>query len=113
MTKYPKFNDCEGVLLDPDEEYFRFACCDCGLVHTMAVVPEGDGKIGVAFKREPRATAQLRRHEFGYLQQGRGKSYAMSRTSRTVRKAARKVLKANDRSKTAKTLRGKGLAQDG
>ena len=80
MTKYRKFGDGEGVLLDPDEDYFRFACCDCGLVHTMAVVPEDDGRIGVAFKREKRATAQLRRHEYGFLQQRRGGRYRIVRT---------------------------------
>ena len=68
MTKYEKFNDCEGPILE-DGEIFRFACCDCGLVHSMAVAREEDGRIGLAFKRENRHTAQLRRHNYGYLQQ--------------------------------------------
>jgi hypothetical protein len=67
MTKYEKFNDCEGPLL-ADGEIFRFACCDCGLVHSMVAVKE-DGGIGLAFKREKRHTAQLRRHGYGHLQQ--------------------------------------------
>ncbi len=79
MGKYQKFYDYEGVLLDPGEDIFRFACCDCGLVHSMAVVPEDDGKIGVAFKRESRATAQLRRHEYGNLQQRAIGSHRMIR----------------------------------
>ena len=40
MSKYPKMKDCEGVLLNPDEECFRFACCDCGMVHTYVGIYE-------------------------------------------------------------------------
>ena len=69
MGKYEKLNDYEGVLLDPDKEIFRFACCDCGLVHSMKIVRESDNKIGIVFKRENRSTAQLRRHQYGNLQQ--------------------------------------------
>ncbi len=79
MGKYEKLNDYEGVLLEPGEEIFRFACCDCGLVHSMAVAQEPDNRIGIAFKRETRATAQLRRHKYGNLQQQAVGSHRMVR----------------------------------
>ena len=79
MSKYPKLADYEGFLIDPKEEVIHFACCDCALVHVMALAHEDNGKIGVAFKRESRATAQLRRHEYGGLQQRRGGRYRMVR----------------------------------
>lgn len=45
----------------PEGKVFRLACCDCGLVHDFVLVPEGD-LIGIAAKRNNRATAQRRRH---------------------------------------------------
>lgn len=74
--KYGKLDNYEGFYLEQDEEILRFACCDCGLVHSMAVVPEGN-RIGIAFKREARATAQLRRHKYGDLQQRPNGAYRM------------------------------------
>ena len=68
MTKYPKLKDYEGFEVALGD-VFRFACCDCGLVHDMVLADEDNGKHGIAFKRHNRATAQLRRHHFGYLQQ--------------------------------------------
>ena len=72
MSKYRKIFDYEGFKIDPDKETVCFACCDCGLVHSMGVAFEEGGKIGVAFKRENRATAQLRRHHYGSLHRGNG-----------------------------------------
>lgn len=71
MTKYPKMEDGTQFSLDMRNELWRFACCDCGLVHSMAFsVDERDrGRLIMTIVREPRATAQLRRHAFGYLQQ--------------------------------------------
>jgi len=67
MSKYPKLEDCGGVDIDIENEVLRFACCDCGLVHTIAFAMEDDDNLGVAFKREVKATAQLRRYKFGSL----------------------------------------------
>lgn len=39
---------------------FRIACCDCGLVHDIVIVARGK-TLGVAAKRNARATAQRRR----------------------------------------------------
>ena len=41
MSKYRKLNNYEGVDIDREDGLLRFACCDCGLVHTMAFVVEG------------------------------------------------------------------------
>lgn len=38
----------------------RWACCDCGLVHDLAFVAQ-DGEIGVAARRNNRATSARRR----------------------------------------------------
>jgi len=41
---------------------FRFACCDCGLVHNIAIAKEKNGRIGLAIERNNKSTAQFRRH---------------------------------------------------
>ncbi len=66
-TKYAKLRDYEAFIFGRDTTV-RFACCDCGLVHDMVVVDEKRGQHGVAFRRNKRATAQLRRYNYGYLQ---------------------------------------------
>ena len=76
MSKYRKLEDYEGV--EVKKGYiFRFACCDCGLVHDMAIADEKNKKHGLAFKRNKRATAQLRRLKYGYLQQEGSPKYRM------------------------------------
>lgn len=67
-SKYPKLKDGEGIELGKGE-LFKFACCDCGLVHDISIADEDNGNHGIAFRRNKRATGQLRRHKFGYLQQ--------------------------------------------
>ena len=48
----------------PNKERFTFRCCDCGLVHDMVLVANGGGKeIGIAVRRNKRATAQVRWHK--------------------------------------------------
>lgn len=62
-TKYVQRRDNEGWA-ERAGTVFRLACCDCGLVHDMVLVPgEGDeaGTVGVAARRNNRATAQRRR----------------------------------------------------
>ncbi len=60
--KYIKREDYDGIEIDPRVGLHRFSCCDCGLVHDMAVAMEDNGNIGLAFKRNNRAMAQVRRH---------------------------------------------------
>jgi len=42
-------------------ELLRMACCDCGLIHTIAFAVEANGNLGIAVRRENRATAAKRR----------------------------------------------------
>lgn len=57
--KYTQRKDGEGWEVNPGE-VFKLACCDCGLVHQVVIVVE-EGKIGIAAKRDNRATGQRRR----------------------------------------------------
>jgi len=62
MSKYKTLEDCEGIEINYKKEILKFACCDCGLVHDMAFAIEEKGKLGIAFKRNNRATGQRRRY---------------------------------------------------
>lgn len=43
---------------------FQIACCDCGLVHTFVLVAGKKGEpIGIAARRDNRATGQVRGHK--------------------------------------------------
>lgn len=59
MSRYTQRKDSEGWEVKPGE-VFKLACCDCGLVHQVVIVIE-DGKVGIAAKRDARATGQRRR----------------------------------------------------
>ena len=67
--KYINREDCEGIEIDPKIGVHRIACCDCGLVHDMAVAVEENGNIGLAFKRNNRATSQRRRRPQIFIKQ--------------------------------------------
>jgi hypothetical protein len=57
--RYPVVKDGEAITIKPGE-ILHFACCDCGLVHDLGFAFE-DGEIGIAFRRNKRATGQKRR----------------------------------------------------
>lgn len=57
--KYKVLKDFEAITLKSDE-IFKFACCDCGLVHNVVIVARGRD-IGFAVHRNKRATAAKRR----------------------------------------------------
>lgn len=59
MTRYVQRKDGEGWTVQPGR-IFRIACCECGLVHDMAVAVV-DGEVGIAARRNNRATALRRR----------------------------------------------------
>jgi len=65
--KYPAVIDGEGIELKPLRnskrawQILRMACCDCGLIHSMAFAVEKNGNLGIAVKREKRRTAARRR----------------------------------------------------
>lgn len=69
--KYPKIPDGQGIELEPNKrikgafELLKFMCCDCRLVHTMSFAIEKNGNLGIAMKRNARATAASRRAKKG------------------------------------------------
>jgi len=59
-ARYTQRQDGEGFDV-PSGEVHRIACCDCGLVHDFVFVSQDGKRIGVAAKRNNRATAARRR----------------------------------------------------
>lgn len=57
---YQTLKDCEGVAIDSGEP-FRFACCDCGLVHNVVIVSQDNKPVGFAVKRDKQATVDRRK----------------------------------------------------
>lgn len=57
---YKTLIDLEGIAVKSGHK-FRFACCDCGLVHDMVFVSADGNDIGFAVKRNPRATTMRRK----------------------------------------------------
>jgi len=41
---------------------YRTACCDCGLVHELMFFVDVDGEVAISFRRDNRATGQIRWH---------------------------------------------------
>jgi hypothetical protein len=60
MAKYKQRKDNEGFSV-PSGKIYRISCCDCGLVHDFVFVSEDNKDIGIAARRNNRATAQKRR----------------------------------------------------
>jgi len=84
MSIYEQLEDYEPVFLEPGDQ-FKAACCDCGLTHLMQYcIVDKEGKqiedqgIVIRFIRDNRATAQLRRYEYGVLHTGT-RGYVMHR----------------------------------
>jgi len=61
-VKYEQLVDGVGTTI-PSSKLIRFACCDCGLVHDMVLVSEDNKPIGMAVRRNARATAGRRRRK--------------------------------------------------
>ena len=89
--KYKSRTDGEGFVV-PHSTIYRIACCDCGLVHDFVFVSEDGKPMGVAAKRNNRATAQRRRYM-------------------AVDRAVHAVLHRKGSSKAAKTKAGRALGQ--
>ena len=60
MSKYKQREDGEGFHV-PSGKIYKIACCDCGLVHDFVFVSDDGQDIGIAARRNNRATGQLRR----------------------------------------------------
>ena len=69
IMKYPKGKAGEAIRLDLATEDLRLACCDCGSVHTFQFHHIKGATWDFAIYPEKRRTGQLRRHNYGYLQQ--------------------------------------------
>lgn len=69
MTKYKKLEQGEGVRLNLDEDSLHLACCECGSVEILQFHHIKKNIWDFAFFRKKRATSQLRRNNYGYLQQ--------------------------------------------
>ena len=61
VKKYVQRIDGEGFAV-PSGEVYRIACCDCGLIHDFVFVSDDGKPIGIAAKRNNRATAQRRKN---------------------------------------------------
>lgn len=65
---YEQLIDGEGISVEKDMDAkwrpvrFKMACCDCGLVHHFVII-NGRKCIGLAGKRDARATAARRREQ--------------------------------------------------
>lgn len=57
---YRQIRSGGGLLLEPGDQ-FDFACCDCGLVHTVSVEHRGGLQLGVLLERNTRGTNGVRR----------------------------------------------------
>jgi hypothetical protein len=63
MSRYTQRFDREGFEIR-NKVIFKLACCDCGLVHRVAIaapILRKGVKIGIAVERDIRATAAKRR----------------------------------------------------
>lgn len=51
-----------GQWVIPRKRGWKLACCDCGLVHTVDFTTTKHGAISARFRRDERATKELRDH---------------------------------------------------
>lgn len=82
MPKYRKYLDGEKFDLNVDNEYLRFACCSCGHVHVFDFDisdPNIPAQFKVTIDSDRRATAQLRRSNFGDLQTNKKQLWKMTK----------------------------------
>jgi len=61
MARYKQRQDEEGFAV-PSGTVYRIACCDCGLVHDFVFISEDGKDIGIAARRNNRATSARRRN---------------------------------------------------
>ena len=69
VGKYRKYHDGDFQIIDTKGDLLKLACCDCGLVHFIGITIIDDSLVKLQFASDKRATAQLRRHKYGSLQQ--------------------------------------------
>ena len=70
-SKFERLEDGQVYEINLKEQYLKYACCDCGMVHSIQFKVSDNGEtLYYRFDQEPKATGQLRRHEFGNLHKG-------------------------------------------
>ena len=69
MSKYYRYHDGDFQIIDTKGDLLKLACCDCGLVHYIGIAIIDDSLVKLRFVQDKQATAQLRRHKWGFLQQ--------------------------------------------
>ncbi len=69
MSRYKKLKFGEAFRVDLAKGSLMEACCDCGSVHLWQFHHIKDDVWDFAVFPQPRRTAQLRRHNYGFLQQ--------------------------------------------
>jgi hypothetical protein len=61
-NRFQQLYDGDAFEIDlKKKEMWRFACCDCGLVHNISLAIEDNGKLGIAIERNKKATYARRR----------------------------------------------------
>jgi len=70
MTKYKKYHDGDFQILDTKGDLLKLACCDCALVHYIGITIIDDSLVKLQFVQDRASTAQLRRRNYGFCQQG-------------------------------------------
>ena len=59
---YKQLQDGDVFQVRTKDQWWRFGCCDCGLVHDFYLeIVEGD-KVNMTIYRNNQATGQVRRH---------------------------------------------------
>ena len=69
MSKYHRYHDGDFQIIDTKGDLLKLACCDCALVHYIGITIIDDSLVKLQFVQDKKATAQLRRHKWGFLQQ--------------------------------------------
>ena len=60
MSRYKQIYDGQGFKM-PANKLWRFACCDCGLVHDVVLVSHDGKSVGLAMRRNKKATKKRRK----------------------------------------------------
>lgn len=80
MSRYPKQPN-----IVPEVGIVQLACCDCGLVHKMGFTINDEGALSLAYVRDNRSTAQLRRGNYPFLKKPRTRDkWKMVRTQMEI-----------------------------
>lgn len=62
MSRYSYKPIIDGVGFEmPSGEVYRLACCDCGLTHDMVIVSHDEKPVGIAMRRNKKATTKRRK----------------------------------------------------